>query len=44
MHEVFGKKPWIEPLATAGSGVDVTHSKTVDITNIENEEPKGTLL
>ncbi|KAK4885766.1 hypothetical protein RN001_002037 [Aquatica leii] len=41
MHEVFGTKPWMEPLAIAGSSVDIGHSKTVDITNRENEEPKA---
>lgn len=33
MHEIFGQKPWVEPLATAGSSVTETKD------NIENDNP-----
>lgn len=42
MHEIFGTKPFINPISTAGSGVTDTNNNT------ENQDPnkdsKGTLL
>ncbi|KAK4880946.1 hypothetical protein RN001_004265 [Aquatica leii] len=35
MHKVFGTKPWMEPLVTAGSSVGIGHSKTKKNTKLE---------
>lgn len=37
MHEVFGAKPWIKPLATAGSNIVVDDTNS----NIENVDSKS---
>ncbi|EFN89262.1 uncharacterized protein LOC105185833 [Harpegnathos saltator] len=37
MHEIFGTKPWIEPLSTAGSDVNITNS---DTENVDPTVPK----
>lgn len=33
MHEIFGTKPWVEPIATARSSVNTSANTNNDITN-----------
>ncbi|XP_036148422.1 uncharacterized protein LOC118647488 [Monomorium pharaonis] len=36
MHEIFGTKPWVEPIATAGSGITDNNDANE---NKENDNP-----
>ncbi|KYN02140.1 hypothetical protein ALC62_07053 [Cyphomyrmex costatus] len=35
MHEIFSTKPWIKPVAVAGSDINITDNE-----NIENVDPR----
>lgn len=33
MHEIFGTKPWVEPIAIAGSSINISANTNNDATN-----------
>lgn len=44
MHEIFGTKPWVAPIATAGSsGSSINEDTNEDTENDDSTKP-GTLL